>query len=122
MSASLFTGRGVEIPYCFPPSQCSHKGATFSADLRVLDTKGIDVILGMDTLAKWGVRIDFAQRSVHLLVSNGQEVTVSATEPSVFLHQMEARPTDGIRVVSEFPDVFPEDLPEEGRGVDEDIS
>ena len=26
----------------------------FSADLRVLDTKGIDVILGMDTLAKWG--------------------------------------------------------------------
>ena len=48
--------------------------------------------------------------------------TVSATEPSGFLHQMEARPTDGIRLVSEFPDVFPEDLPEEGRGVDEDIS
>ena len=47
---------------------------------------------------------------------------VSATEPSGFLHQMEARPTDGIRVVSEFPDVFSEDLLEEGRGVDEDIS
>ena len=43
-------------------------------------------------------------------------------EPSGFLHQMEARPTDGIRVVSEIPDVFPEDLPEEGRGVDEGIS
>ena len=94
----------------------------FSANLMVIDTKGIDVILGMDTLAKWGVRIDCAQRSVHLLASNGQEVTVSATEPSGFLHQMEARPTDGIRVVSEFPDVFPEDLPEEGRGVDEDKS
>ena len=88
----------------------------------VIDTKGIDVILGMDTLAKWGVRIDCAQRSVHLLASNGQEVTVSATEPSGFLHQMEARPTDDIRVVSEFPDVFSEDLPEEGRGVDEDLS
>ena len=49
-------------------------------------------------------------------------MTVSATGPSGFLHQMEGRPTDGIRVVSEFPDVFPEDLPEEGRGVDEDIS
>jgi len=24
--------------------------------------------------------------------------------------------------VSKFPDVFPEDLPEEGRGADEDIS
>jgi len=42
------------------------RGATFSAALRVLDTKGIDVILGMDTLAKWGVRIDYAQRTVHL--------------------------------------------------------
>ena len=48
--------------------------------------------------------------------------TVSATEPSGFLHQMEARPTNGIRVVSEFPDVLPEDLSEEGRGVDEDLS
>ena len=98
------------------------RGATFSADLRVLDTKGIDVILGMDTLAKWGVRIDCAHRAVHLTASDGQEVTFSATEPSGFLHQMEARPTDGIHVVSEFPDVFPENSPEEGREVDEDIS
>ena len=49
-------------------------------------------------------------------------MTVSATGPSGFLHQIEARPTDGIPVVSEFPDVFPEDLPEEGREVDEDLS
>ena len=40
----------------------------------------------------------------------------------VFLHQIEARPTGDIRVVSEFPDVFPEDLPEERRRVDEDLS
>jgi hypothetical protein len=32
---------------------------------------------------------------------------------------MEARPTDGIRVVSEFPDVFPDDLP--GVPPDRDI-
>ena len=83
----------------------------------VLDTKGIDVILGMETLTRWGALID-----VRLAASDGQDVIVSATEPSSFLHQMEARPTDVIRVVSEFPDVFPEDLPEEGRGVDEDIS
>ena len=66
MSASLFTGRGVEIPYYLPQVSVTIRGATFSADLRVLDTKGIDVILGMDTLAKWGVRIDYAQRTVHL--------------------------------------------------------
>ena len=87
----------------------------------VIDSSGIDVILGMETLTRWGVRIDCAQRTVHLSASDDQEVTVNATEPSSFLHQMETRPTDGIRVVSEFPDVFPEDLLEEGRGVDEDI-
>ena len=54
-------------------------------------------------------------------------MTVSATEPSGFLHQMEARHTGDIRVVSEFPDVFPEDLPEEqaplkGLDVQEDLT
>ena len=46
-----------------------------------------------------------------LSASSGQEVTISALEPYGFLHQIEVRPTDGIRVVSEFPDVFPDDLP-----------
>src|SRR6185312_5536045 len=105
-----------------PRVSVSIGGVKFSANLMVIDTKGIDVILGMDTLAKWGVKIDCAQRSVHLSASDSQEVIVSAIEPSGFLLQMGARPTDGICVVSEFPDVFPEDLPEEGRGVDEDIS
>ena len=122
MHVSVFTWRTIEVSYLLPQSQCFYRGVEFSANLMVLDTKGIDVILGMETLTRWGVRIDCAQRSVHLSASDGQEVTVSATEPSGFLHQMEARPTNCIRVVSEFPDVFPEDLPEEGRGVDEDIS
>jgi hypothetical protein len=86
------------------------RGVEFSANLMVLDTKGIDVILGMETLVRWGVKIDCAQRTVHLSASDGQEVIVSASEPSGILCQMEARPTDGIRVVSEFPDVFPDDL------------
>jgi hypothetical protein len=34
------------------------RGVEFSANLMMLDTKGINVILGMETLAKWGVRID----------------------------------------------------------------
>jgi hypothetical protein len=36
------------------------RGVEFSANLMVLDTKGIDVILGMETLVRWGVRIDCA--------------------------------------------------------------
>jgi hypothetical protein len=116
---SIFTGRTVEVSCLLSQSQCGHKGGRVSANLMVLDTKGIDVILGMETLAKWGVRIDCAQRTVLLSAPDGQEVTVGATEPSEFLHQMEARPTDGIRVVSEFLDVFPDDLP--GMPPDRDI-
>ncbi|WVZ69531.1 hypothetical protein U9M48_018304 [Paspalum notatum var. saurae] len=65
----------------------------------------------METLAKWDVRIDCAKRTVHLTAPDGQKVEVSATEPSGCLHQMEAKPTEGIRVVCEYPDVFPEELP-----------
>jgi predicted aspartyl protease len=47
------------------------RGVEFSAILMVLDTTGIDVILGMETLAKWGVRIDCAQRTVLLSAPDG---------------------------------------------------
>ncbi|WVZ97293.1 hypothetical protein U9M48_042842 [Paspalum notatum var. saurae] len=65
----------------------------------------------MDTLEKWGVKIDCAQRTVHLAASDGQEVGISASSSSGYLHQMEARPTDGIQVVCEYLDVFPDELP-----------
>ncbi|WVZ97173.1 hypothetical protein U9M48_042728 [Paspalum notatum var. saurae] len=79
----------------------------------------IDIILGMDTLEKWGVKIDCAQRIVHLAASDGQEVGISASSPSGYLHQMEARPTDGIRIVCDYPNVFPDELP--GMPPDRDI-
>ena len=52
------------------------KGVEFRTGLIVIDSSGIDVILGMETLTRWGVRIDCAQRTVHLSASDGQEVTV----------------------------------------------
>jgi hypothetical protein len=44
----------------YPKVSVVIRGVEFSANLMVLDTKGIDVILGMETLARWGVRIDCA--------------------------------------------------------------
>ncbi|WVZ63831.1 LOW QUALITY PROTEIN: hypothetical protein U9M48_013429 [Paspalum notatum var. saurae] len=88
-----------------------HKGVEFCTKLIIIGSAGIDIILGMETLAKWDVRIDCAKRTVHLTAPDGQKVEVSATEPSSCLHQMEAKPTEGIRVVCEYPDVFPEELP-----------
>ncbi|WVZ80919.1 hypothetical protein U9M48_028353, partial [Paspalum notatum var. saurae] len=87
------------------------RGVDLCTKLIIIGSAGIDIILGMETLAKWDVRIDCAKRTVHLTAPDGQKVEVSATEPSGCLHQMEAKPTEGIRVVCEYPDVFLEELP-----------
>ncbi|WVZ89065.1 hypothetical protein U9M48_035522 [Paspalum notatum var. saurae] len=101
----------------------NHVTAETAADapnvVLVIDSMSIDIILGMDTLEKWGVKIDCAQRTVHLAASDGQEVGISASSPSGYLHQMEARHTDGIRIVCDYPDVFPDELP--GMPPDRDI-
>jgi len=104
----IVTTPGGKIHICSICSRISVliRGVEFRTGLIVIDSVGIDVILGMETLTRWGTRIDCAQRMVHLTASDGQQVTVSASEPSGFLHQMEARPTNGIRVVSEFSDVL----------------
>ncbi|WVZ76881.1 LOW QUALITY PROTEIN: hypothetical protein U9M48_024803 [Paspalum notatum var. saurae] len=98
-----------------PTSRIRHhfraRGAEFRIGLLVIDSMDIDIILGMDTLEKWGVKIDCAQRTVHLAASDGQEVGISASSPSGYLHQMEARPTYDIRIVCDYPDVFPDELP-----------
>jgi hypothetical protein len=47
------------------------RGVEFRTGLIVIDSVGIDVILGMETLVRWGVKIDCAQRTVHLLALDG---------------------------------------------------
>jgi hypothetical protein len=117
----VVTTPGGKIHTCSICSRISLiiRGVEFRTGLIIIDSVGIDVILGMETLVRCGVKIDCAQRTVHLLAPDGQEVTVSASKPSGILCQMEARPTDGIRVVSKFSDVFPDDLP--GMPPDRDI-
>ena len=71
----VVTSPGGQIHTCSICSRVSIviRGAEFRTGLIVIDASGIDVILGMDTLAKWGVRIDYAQRTVHL-PKEGREV------------------------------------------------
>ena len=99
--------------YC-PAVSLEIKGEKFPADLMVLGTQGIDVILGMNWLAKFHGRIDCARRAVTLTSDNGAEVEyvseTNQTRPGC--HEGIARTTlDEIRVVHLFRDVFPEELP-----------
>jgi hypothetical protein len=84
-----------------------------------LDSKGIDVILGMDWVSKHKVLIDCAKKSIKVTTPDGKELEY-VTEPVVTtkgvanrlkLNQLDASQGPMVLVVNEFLDVFPEELP-----------
>ena len=90
-------------------------GKNFPANLVILGTQSIDVILGMNWLAKCQGHLDCARRAVALTTEDGAEVEyVSALNPTkACCHEGIARPSlDEIRIVRNFADVFPEELPD----------
>ena len=103
------------------------RGVDFQANLIILESKGIDVILGMDWLTKHKGMIDCAKKAVKLTPVNGKEIeyttealiTPKGAVNKVVLNQLDVVSTEGIRIVVEFPDIFPEELP--GMPPDQDI-
>jgi hypothetical protein len=95
------------------------RGVEFIANLIVLESKGIDVILGMDWLSKHKGKINCAKKAVGLTTCSGKEVeyvaenlvTDKAASNRVVLNHLDAASTLDTRTVSEFLDVFPEELP-----------
>jgi hypothetical protein len=92
-----------------------------------LESKGIDVILGMDWLGKHKVLIDCTKKSVKLTTPGRKELEFIA-EPVVSakgianrakLNQLNASQGLEVPVVNKFPDVFPDELP--GMPLDRDI-
>jgi hypothetical protein len=58
------------------------RGVDFIINLIVLESNGIDIILGMDWLSKHKVLIDYAKKSVKLTTPDGKELEFIA-EPVV---------------------------------------
>jgi hypothetical protein len=95
------------------------RGVEFLANLIVLESKGIDVILGMDWLSKHNGLIYCAKKAVRLTPSSGKEleyveenlVTNKATSNRTVLNHLDVASTLDIRTVFEYPDVFQEELP-----------
>jgi hypothetical protein len=95
------------------------RGIVFSANLIVMGTQGIDVILGMNWLDKYQAIIGYDKRTIKLVSPLGEEVIAELVSPEPrkeSCHQMaiDSKEPDSleiIKVVSEFPDVFLEDLP-----------
>jgi hypothetical protein len=96
-----------------------NKGIDFPANLVVMSTQGLDVILGMNWLHRNQTTVSCDKRIVKLVSLSGKEVVtelfMSDLEEGACHHMSvdgkEANLLEAIRVVSAFPDVFPEDLP-----------
>jgi hypothetical protein len=95
------------------------RGIAFPANLIVVGTQGIDVILGKNWLDKYQAVISCDKRTIKLMSPLGEEVVIELVPPEprkgscyqMAIDSSEADPLETIKVVSEFPDVFPKDLP-----------
>jgi hypothetical protein len=84
-----------------------------------LESKGIGVILGMDWLSKHKVLIELAKKYIKLTTPDGMElefiaelvVTTKGVANRAKVNQMDASQGPMVPVVSEFHDVFLEELP-----------
>jgi hypothetical protein len=95
------------------------RGIAFLANLIVMGTQAIDVIIGMNWLDKYQAIISCDKRIIKLVSPLGEEVVAELISPEPRkggCHQMaiDSKEPDSleiIKVVSEFPDVFPKNLP-----------
>nr|CAH66252.1 OSIGBa0139I12.1 [Oryza sativa] len=96
--------------YC-PSATIEIEEVPFPSSLILLESKDLDVILGMDWLSRHRGIIDCANRKVTLTSSNGETVSFFVSSPKshgVVLNQVTLQE---IPIVQDYPDVFPEDLP-----------
>ena len=87
-------------------------GQNFYADLVVLGKDGLDVILGMNWMAKYKGKIDCARRAISQVSEEGLAIEHIAdpSPPKALCQQSLSSTLPDIPVVNEFPDVFPEEL------------
>jgi len=96
-------------------------GVEFQAELVVLKTEGLDIILGMDWLKRHHGNISCIDRAVILTNHNGITLKcypqAPTTEPMVC--NVQVITIEEVPVICEYPDVFPEELP--GMPPDKDL-
>nr|AAS07330.1 putative polyprotein [Oryza sativa Japonica Group]ABF98050.1 retrotransposon protein, putative, Ty3-gypsy subclass [Oryza sativa Japonica Group] len=94
-----------------PSVRIEIQGVPFLANLILLESKDLDVILGMDWLARYKGVIDCANRKVTLTSNDGQVVTVHALTSEPLRSSLNQITLEEIPIVRDYPDVFPDNLP-----------
>jgi hypothetical protein len=90
------------------------EGQLFTTDFTVLESTGIDMILGMYWLAKHNGMVSCNPRFIQLEHPSGMKVRIEPQSPktATMLCNMSGKEIEEIPVVFEFLDVFPEELTE----------
>jgi hypothetical protein len=99
--------------YICPNVNLRIMGVHFLAQLIVLESKDLDIILGMNWLASHDATIQCAKRTVLFSGPKGDKVELVADPPSGAggsVQEFNGKPLKDIRVVSGYPDVFLEEL------------
>jgi hypothetical protein len=115
-------GGEMRTKHICPAISITIRGVDFLENLIVLDSKGIDIILGMDWLRKYDGVILCAKRAIRLTKEDDTIVDFNATiqaEQVSLLNKVQATSLNEVRVAQEYPEVFLEDSP--GIPPDRDI-
>jgi hypothetical protein len=106
-------GGEMRTKHICPAISITIKGVDFLANLIVMDSKGIDIILDMNWLRKYdGVNL-CAKRAIRLTKGDGTIVEFNAAiqaEQVSLLNKVQGTSLNEIRIAQEYPDVFPEEL------------
>jgi hypothetical protein len=89
-------------------------GRDFRANLIILESRGINVILGMGWLTACDAVIQCAKRSILLTSPPGERIEFAEDPPpsaTSTLNQLYGKALEDVRVVCDYPGVFPEELP-----------
>jgi hypothetical protein len=115
-------GGEMRTKHICPAISITIRGVDFLANIIVLDSMGIDTILGMDWLRKYDGVILCAKRAIRLTKEDGTIMEFSAAilaEQVSLLNKVQGTSLNEIGIAREYPDVFPEELP--GMPPDRDI-
>jgi hypothetical protein len=114
-----YPGGAMHARHVSPKVSILIRGVEFLANLIVLESNGIDVILRMDWLSRHNGLIDCANKAVRLTPNSGKELQCvaenlimdKAASNRIVLNHLDTASTMDIRIVSECLDVFLEELP-----------
>jgi hypothetical protein len=102
-------GGEMKTKHICPAISIAIRGVDFLSNLIIIDSKGIDIILGMDWLRKYDRVILCAKRAIHLTLVDGTTVdfmVAISTNQIRVLNKVKGTSLDEITIVQEFPDVF----------------